>query len=658
MIRRTGPRWVVEAAIAASLFAAAAWWGARYDRASLAAGRRPSYYQNYFEPAVMLACGHGFAVATTAVRPPALDDFLFARSDRFDCSSLPPGLPLTTHGEYQYAWFYLMVTVGLAWSILGISWSGLAPLFGLLFGLVVVLGYALFRVAAPRAIAAIGAVALMVSSVHLIDLPHLRDYAKAPFVLALVLLLFWMVRRPLRPRALLALAVLYGAVLGIGYGFRTDLLADIPPFVITLVLFLPDGVFRRLRLKAAALVLAATAFVGAAWPALHYVVTSGGCQWHVVLLGLSTPFNDELGIRPAFYQWLPAYSDALTYTAVNSFWDRTRAPETIQYCSPEYDKASAAYLTAIVTRFPADMLTRALASVRRIVELPYAWRAAPLPGLAPPLYAVRGVILAVLARAAVPIAWAAVIVLGASSLRLGLFALFFLVYFAGYPALQFATRHYFHLEFIGWWALAFLGWRGVLALRGRGAGTPVTRAEWRAFGRGALRFAVIAAALVMVPAATLRAYQGRQVDSLTRTLLDAPRVPLALTTGPDGHQLVLAGGTIAGVDPAVDPMRTAYLDIHIDLRACPAGVSLRLLYDRSRPEFDFSGPIVATPPETVPDRVLVPVYRYFRGLDPGAAPPACISDVERLAGVQGLPLLPVLTLPADWRALPFRQSIR
>jgi hypothetical protein len=655
---RWGRRWLVEAAIVASLFAASAWWGARYDRASLAAGRQPSYYQNYFEPAVMLACGHGFAIATTAIRPPALDDFLFARSDRFDCSSLPPGLPLTTHGEYQYAWFYLMVTVGLAWSMLGISWSGLAPLFGLLFGLVVVLGYALFRLAAPRAIAAVGALALMFSSVDLIDLPHLRDYAKAPFVLALVLLLFWMVRRPARPRTLLALSVLYGAVLGVGYGFRTDLLADIPPFVITLVLFLPDGVFRRLRLKAAALVLAGAAFVGAAWPALHYVVTSGGCQWHVVLLVLSTPFNDELGVRPAFYQWLPAYSDALTYTAVNSFWDRTRTPETIQYCSPEYDKASAAYLTAIVARFPADMLTRALASVRRIVQLPYAWRAAPLPGLAPPLYAMRGVLLTVLARAAVPIACAAVIVLGASNLRLGLFALFFLVYFAGYPALQFATRHYFHLEFIGWWALVFLGWRAALALRGRGAGTPVTRAEWGAFGRRALRFAVIAAALVTVPAATLRAYQARQVDALTRALLDAPRVPLALTPGPGGHALMLTAGALAGLDPARNPMRTAYLDIHVDLRMCPAGVSLGLMYDRSRPEFDFSGRIAATPPGTIPDRVLVPVYRDFRGLDTGVAPPSCVSRVERLASVQGLPLLPVLTLPPDWHALPFRQSFK
>jgi hypothetical protein len=50
----------IEAGIILSVFVAASVWGTRYWYASLAAGRPPAFYQEYFEPAVMTACGKGF----------------------------------------------------------------------------------------------------------------------------------------------------------------------------------------------------------------------------------------------------------------------------------------------------------------------------------------------------------------------------------------------------------------------------------------------------------------------------------------------------------------------------------------------------------------------------------------------------------------------
>jgi hypothetical protein len=135
--------------------------------------------------------------------------------------------------------------VGLYWTVAGISWSGLIPLFGALFGLVIVLAYALFRLAAPMPVAILPAAGLMISTLHVQNLPHLRDYAKAPFVLALILILFWIVKHPPTPRRLVAWCVAYGLVLGVGYGFRTDFLACIPPFFVTVLCSFPGFIGAR-----------------------------------------------------------------------------------------------------------------------------------------------------------------------------------------------------------------------------------------------------------------------------------------------------------------------------------------------------------------------------------------------------------------------------
>ena len=86
---------------------------------------------------------------------------------------------------------------------------------------------------------------MCLSSLQLANLPNLRDYAKAPFTLALVMILIAMVVRPMAPAHVLLLSLAYGLVLGIGYGFRTDLLVDIPPFLIAVALFLPGGLLRE-----------------------------------------------------------------------------------------------------------------------------------------------------------------------------------------------------------------------------------------------------------------------------------------------------------------------------------------------------------------------------------------------------------------------------
>src|SRR5689334_3122613 len=186
-VRRGLTRGRQEALIALAVFAAAAWWGTTYWRLSLQAGREPQFYQQYFEPAVMIACGHGFVIAHPAPAP--LVEFLQRKVNTFSCDQVAGPLDLSTQYLYQGAWRYLMYAVGLTWRLTGVAWTRLAPLFGVLFGLTIVAAYGIFRQGMGRALALAGAGVLSVSTVHVTNLPNLRDYSKAPFTLATVLIL-------------------------------------------------------------------------------------------------------------------------------------------------------------------------------------------------------------------------------------------------------------------------------------------------------------------------------------------------------------------------------------------------------------------------------------------------------------------------------------
>ena len=381
--------WRVELAIVVALLLASGAWATHFWNRWTARGGQPVFYQTYFEPAVMIACGRGFVISRHQPKP--LEDFLFLRTDTFNCADLPEHLELDPDHVYQAAWLYLETTVGWAWRVLGISWSGMGPLFGLLFGMEIALAYAICRLCASRPWALFAAASLAMSGTQLVNLPHLRDYAKAPFTLALVLIIGLTVTRPVRRRTLLLLAAAYGAVLGIGYGFRTDFLADLPIMIVVLFAFLEGGVARHLTLKAAAaFVLVATFFV-VSWPISSAVYTKGGCQWHVALLGLQPNSNVDLRLAPAPYEFGQAYSDGYIDRVVNGYARRMQPDRPpMVFCSHDYDVQSGRYLREIATTFPADMAIRAYASMIQIVELPFRrWTSLPMEGWFPRLYHAR-----------------------------------------------------------------------------------------------------------------------------------------------------------------------------------------------------------------------------------------------------------------------------
>jgi hypothetical protein len=616
----------IDLAFAIVIFVAASVWGAHSWNRFVAEGGRPEFYQLYFEPSVMVACGKGFGITYQQSKP--VEDFVQRRRDALDCAELPGDVAIDNRFFYQAAWTYLLYTVGLFWRVFGISWSGMAPLFGVFFAATTTLAFAIFRLGMGRVLAVIGSLVIAVSAMHLTNLPHLRDYSKAPFTLALILISGVLVVRPLPALAVAALAATYGAVLGFGYGFRTDLLIDLPVVIILLFGFLPGGLSKNLILKIASTVLFIATFWAVSYPVTSAVAERGGCQWHVALLGLQAPFEDKLHLVPAPYDFGYVYADGYVIRAVQGFAHRTSpdAPAPI-YCSPEYDLQSGRLVWSIVTSFPGDMVTRAYASMMQIVEMPFAALRSRVPWGA--LFAGLAVLLA-----------------SAADLRMGLFLLFFLAYFGGYPATQFQERHYFHLEFIGWWAIGFVIHTAAVQLQSWRAGTlDLPRVRKRFIARAAV-VATIAIAGFSVLLGAARWYQVRQARELFASYVASPKSPIESP-----------GEPLAGIGNREWPQ---FIEVDLNESACTDRPSVTFRYDPADPDSNFTRTITIESGTSAGGltRVMIPVFEHYRGVEVSDPNPGCFAGAYRLTNLATLPLMLGVTLPPDWERRPLYQRLK
>jgi hypothetical protein len=628
--------WVTDFAVGALLFTAAAAGGSATYTRLVKSGHRPFFYQAYFEPAVMVACGKGFLVAQPEV--PAVRTFLQQQTDTFSCDQLPPDVHVGTEGLYQGPWRYLLTTVGLAWKLLGISWSGLGPLLGVYYAATTVLVYAMSRLLARPLASAAAAVAFMVSPLQLANLPQLRDYMKAPFSVALVLVLVALVIKERRDRAVLLYALAFGVTLGIGYGFRGDLLIDFPPFIATILLFLPGRLGSRIAVKAGAIVLAFAGFLMAAWPIVTTVAAKGACQSHIFLLGLTTPFNESLRVTGGDYSWGHLYNDEYLWAKVADHAQRTR-PDLgyLEYCAPPYDVAGVDLARRIVTTFPADMVTRTYASALQVLDTPF---------LRVPAARYLGIVIAATFALAVSL----------TSIRLALFAAFVMLFWGGHPAIQFLPRHYFPFEFMTWVALAFLADRTFDVMQSPARWSPSPTA-WR---RSA-SFAVVMIVVLTVPLLALRAYQNRSVHKLLRAYSDAEISPTLAPSGPGSFGVERANATasLSAADAlaSIGRVRASLIEVVVNTSACRPGTTVAFRYDATHKPLDYSRTIALPNRASGPTRLFEPVYDAFSGVEVSDPSPACVERIGVVANAARFPMLISAVLPPDWESQPQYQHI-
>ena len=150
-------------------------------------------YQSTFEPAIFMACGKGFAASPDSI-PQIAPDFLEGKVDHFSCSEIPADRPIIKTDIGVRDWYYLVASIAALWKMSGISWSSISYLSAFLASITVGLSYVIFRLSSlNRVFSFLASIGFLFSSVHLVHLQHLRDYAPAPFVLGVILILYILV---------------------------------------------------------------------------------------------------------------------------------------------------------------------------------------------------------------------------------------------------------------------------------------------------------------------------------------------------------------------------------------------------------------------------------------------------------------------------------
>ncbi len=644
----------VDLIIGLLVVSAAGAWATHYLRAASAAGRGfgpPD--AEVAEPAVLVACGYGLHVTQT--RPEALDRFLRHQDDRLSCAALPATLDLSPEPLTRGTWLYLLLTTAAAWRILGISWVGLAPMFGLFFGMTSGCVYVLLRLVMGRLLALAFVFAVSISPLNVLNLANLRDYARAPFMLALIAFALAVGLRRWTTRGLLLLSAGYGVVAGIGYGFRADVVIEIPLFVIAVLLFLegPTTIPRPL-LKIGALSVAALTFAVSIWPQSRYTAPSGGNLWHVALIGFMPEYGDALGVENPTYHWGVTGTDELIQLTVGDYARRLHPQwPPLSLATPQYDAATRSYYAEFFPRFPADMVTRVIASIVRIPELPFGWPQPPLNGVADRVYAVRGRLLAPLYGWGIVVVAGCLIAVALLRPRIGVFLLFVFAYVAGYPAIQYHNRHFFYLEVIGWMAIGFGITQLVHLIRGRRLFSNELTAPVM------VRRLTIAAAFTLMAFAAwagLRAAQQRMVRRSLSGYLRAAVEPLTLDRGDSNGQEDAVVRQYAGRN--ADLAWARYLRVELSSQRCDGG-RVTFQYDRQSPYRSLSTTFTV-PKFEVDERMVLfePVFTSFASIRMADTRPGCLISASEVVGLNQEPLWLPLRLASRSLAANLFQTIR
>jgi len=664
----TGGRWLAwrraaETAAAAAVVLVGYHLATSTVRSFVTQGGTPSFYQSEFGPAVSLACGYGFR----NLEAPELRSFLTVQSDAFSCTALEAARPGKPLNPFQRISRYLLYAAAVMWVISGVTWGALVPLYGVLGALTAGAIYGLCRLVMPCALAVPISCAILVSPLHLGHVPHLRDYAKAPFLLVLILIMGALIRRTNEPPRLLALAGAAGVVFGVGLGFRNDLLIAVLPLLLAIACAAVSHPRTRLLRVASALLFVAV-MLAVAFPVVRDY-RKGSNTAHVALLGLTTPFSEQLGLRVPLYNVGHAYLDEYIWVTVRALAEETEGlPGALPLGSPDYDRISGQYLVQIAKTFPGDFVTRAYAAALKVVVAPFRPPLLASPPWAPGWLAVGA---AWRARVAQAIDWNAVWMVGLAVLallviepRAGLIALAVLVFFAGGAAAQYQYRHTFHLEVLPWLAigglLASAVWlvRSLIRQRTRllAGGSPAP-------GGWLLAIAVTAG----IPAALwgARQYQTTQVRSLFERYVNAPREVLRTGRVEHGEQTLITielPADVRWLSPthpvqrallAAEFGRCDYFNVRPRLRYRPAdGFALSREFKVPIPTAEGARtylffPVIAALGNGAP---------VLEGLEFRASEAECLSGVQRIRTAKG-ELLVDAVLPPDWRDSTLHQTL-
>ena len=473
----------------------------------------PDYY--YLGPSAMIASGQGFQAP--APGQPAFAAFLSRAVERVTAEELR-GVAIRPLDQFDHSARYLLSVVGYWWRITDISWARAADVGGLFHALAVVGSYALLRLVASAPWAFAGALWLCASTLQLSLVPHLRDYSKGAFIIAVIPLLLMLALGAGGRRRAYMTAAAAGALIGVGLGFKRDVFVMVPLGVVIMILFRDRWPWTGLLDKARIGAVFVGTFMLVSAPVSLPLVEGGSHTMHVTLLGLSRDFNAALGVEPSVHQLVPLYNDAYVGMMVRAYEQHFSAA-TFEIPSAAYDRAGERLWLAIVRNFPADLAARTLGSANQILNLVFLNPDPSILTVAMPAGTPLTMVYS-LAHRLNGFGWLlglmTVAVCAASSVRAAICAALLIIALAGYPALQFMPRHYLYLQIIPLTAIVLL----LSRLLG-----PRTMNVHEV--RGRVLAAVVATLLiVLLPLQVLRSFQQATFASALTEWSEGVRTPV------------------------------------------------------------------------------------------------------------------------------------
>ncbi|MFM1921309.1 MAG: hypothetical protein RLZZ303_2943, partial [Candidatus Hydrogenedentota bacterium] len=323
-------------------------------------------------PSAMFAVGEGF------IRPPVdeipgMREFMYpVEGDAaWNPGPLPETYSRTNWDTYERYHRYLIYAMGIVWRVFGVSWVSAKILAIGLYAAATLMVYAMFRLGTNRFLAFAGAALFAAAPAVVENVFNIRDFSKAPFLIALFGLCCYLFfeRRPLRQYLLAAL--LAGVVIGVGLGFRRDLLIAIPPaLMVTLLARLEaPGIAWRIRLAGVAVLLLSMLITSL--PIVSTFRDRGSLAAHDIVMGLSTVGDDQMGLNRASYERVPVKHDLFASGIAGDFARRKLLGDDPAYAdSYVYPSESfkAMYVRENIRTFPADMLLRGWGATLQILH--------------------------------------------------------------------------------------------------------------------------------------------------------------------------------------------------------------------------------------------------------------------------------------------------
>ena len=245
----------------------------------------------------------------------------------------------------------------------------------------------------------------------------------------------------------------------------------VPFGAVMMTALLPGQLSKTWLRNLAAAAAAVVAFAIAGYLPLQGQRT-GGCQFHYALLGLTR--DRDMNVQSPIMRSAITFSDTFVDLKAGDYANRVMAMEPPILCGPTYDEATGDLFFRIAADFPGGLRHPRIRlgaddPARRIAARTASAVVGGVPGvsrLARTLDRVLSTVAPLIPLAAI----GAVAVAWSVAPRLGIALTAFVLFLTGYPAIQFETRHWFHLRFLSLWMVLALwaAWR-----HGRGKWTAV-----------------------------------------------------------------------------------------------------------------------------------------------------------------------------------------